>query len=239
MPEEAISAELELAPVPKLPRRRSKQEQREDSIARILDAAERLFITKGFHATRTEEIGAAAGLTKGALYFHFGEKTAVLLALLERVQSRVLDPLAWRLASGQGTPLDRLRDFLLQQARLAHEEPAMLLLPIIVSIEFADTDQEPGKRVRWGYQRTAELLAQVIEEGQAQGLFRRDMTPRQQASLILALNDGVMLEWWRSEPRTTGRSVVDAVYGLLMSGIRVVAAAPAETRPAQPMRNEK
>lgn len=219
----AASDEFPIAvgkPKPRPSKRRTKQEQRDESVARILNAAQELFITKGFNATRTEEIGARAGLTKGAVYFYFGEKTAVLLALLERVQTKVLEPLAQRLQHKHGTPVDRVREFLLQQARLARDDPGMLLLPIMVSIEFAGADDEPGRRVRWGYRRTAELLATVIEQGQSEGVFRRDLKPTQQASLILALNDGAMLEWWRSEPRSTGRDLVDSLYTVLMSGIR-------------------
>lgn len=129
--------------------RRTNQEYREESVARLLQAAEELFITRGFNATKVEEIGARAGLTKGAVYFYFGEKRAVLLALLQRVQERVLNPLATRLERGEVSPLDQVRDFLLQQARLANEEPAMLLLPVMVSIEFSGTGEEAEKRVRW------------------------------------------------------------------------------------------
>lgn len=211
---------------PSQPKRRTKQQQRADSTALLLAAAEELFITKGFHATKTEEIGARAGLTKGAVYFYFGEKVAVLLALLQRVQTRVIEPLSERLQRGEGSPLMRIREFLLQQARLANEEPAMLLLPIMVSIEFAGTGELPEKRVRWGYQRTAELLTQVLAEGQADGTFRTDIPARQQASLILALNDGAMLEWWRSEPRVVGCELVNSLYAVLVSGIHTATINP-------------
>ncbi len=203
-------------------KRRTKQEQREDSTERLLKAAEECFISKGYRATRTEEIGAKAGLTKGAVYFYFGEKSALLLLLLDRVQARVVTPLAERLKNAEGSPLERIRGFLLQQAKLAGEEPAMLLLPIIVTTEFAGSGELPERRVRSGYQRMTELLAQVIAEGQGSGVFRKDISATQQASLILALNDGAMLEWWRSEPRVVGRGLVDALYKVLMTGIKTL-----------------
>jgi AcrR family transcriptional regulator len=43
----------------------------------LLDAAQTLFSEKGFGATSTEEILAAAGVTRGALYHHFADKTAL------------------------------------------------------------------------------------------------------------------------------------------------------------------
>ena len=226
--------------MPTTQRRRTKQEQRDASIEKILASAEQLFITKGFHATTTEELGAHAGLTKGSVYFYFGDKNNVLLNLLEKVQARVLTPLIEKLEQGQGAPLERVREFLVHQARLAKEEPAMLLLPIMVSIEFAGTGELAEKRVKWGYRRTAELLAKVITEGQAAGVFRSDLGAEQQASMILALNDGTMLEWWRSDKQLAGRGLFDALYAVLLSGI--VQTPPAgrdKTTPAAPTSGAK
>ena len=203
--------------MPTTQKRRTKQEQRDASIEKILASAEQLFITKGFHATTTEELGAHAGLTKGSVYFYFGDKNNVLLNLLEKVQAKVLTPLIEKLERGSGSPLERVREFLVHQARLAKEEPAMLLLPIMVSIEFAGTGELAEKRVKWGYRRTAQLLVRVITEGQAAGVFRRDLGAEQQASMILALNDGTMLE--RSDRRIAGRGLFDALYAVLLSGI--------------------
>jgi AcrR family transcriptional regulator len=200
-------------------KRMTKQEQRDASIEKLLASAEQLFITKGFHATTTEELGAHAGLTKGSVYFYFGDKNTVLLNLLEKVQARVLSPLIEKLEAESLSPLARIREFLVHQARLAKDDPAMLLLPIMVSIEFAGTGDEAEKRVKWGYRRTAQLLAKVIADGQTSGVFRRDLEATQQASIILALNDGAMLEWWRSDRRFAGRGLFDALYAVLLSGI--------------------
>lgn len=211
-------------------KQRTKQQQRDASIERILVAAEQLFIAKGFHATTTEELGAKAGLTKGSVYFYFEDKNAVLLSLLERVQARVLTPLSEKLTAQNVPPLDRIREFLVHQANLAKDAPAMLLLPIMVSIEFAGTGELAEKRVKWGYRQTAQLLAHVIAEGQASGVFRTDLNAEQQASLILALNDGSMLEWWRSERKITGSGLVDALNAVLLSGIALPAAAEPNVR---------
>src|SRR5690606_33621083 len=134
---------------------RTKQEQRDASIEQILAAAEHLFIANGFHATTTEELCARAALTKGSVYFYFKDKNSVLLSLLERGQERVLVALSERLGADAVPPLARLRAFLVHQPNLAKDSPAMLLLPILVSVEFAGTDHVAEKRVKWGYRRTA------------------------------------------------------------------------------------
>jgi AcrR family transcriptional regulator len=57
----------------------------------LVDAAAELFGTAGYAATSVDEIVAAAGVTKGALYHHFTDKEALFRAVFERVQREVSD----------------------------------------------------------------------------------------------------------------------------------------------------
>jgi AcrR family transcriptional regulator len=53
--------------------------------ARILDAATRVFSTKGYHGTLVDEIALEAETSKGGVYFHFPNKQAIFLALLDKL----------------------------------------------------------------------------------------------------------------------------------------------------------
>jgi AcrR family transcriptional regulator len=57
---------------------------------RILAAAADLVAHKGFHAVSIAEIGAAAGITGSGIYRHFDSKSAVLVALFDRVIDELL-----------------------------------------------------------------------------------------------------------------------------------------------------
>lgn len=57
---------------------------------RILAAAADLVAHKGFHAVSIAEIGAAAGITGSGIYRHFESKSAVLVALFDRVIDELL-----------------------------------------------------------------------------------------------------------------------------------------------------
>lgn len=54
---------------------------------RILDAATRVFATKGYHGTLVDEIAAEADTSKGGVYFHFPNKQAIFLALFDRLSA--------------------------------------------------------------------------------------------------------------------------------------------------------
>lgn len=64
-------------------RRRSRAEQSEANRAAILQAARRVFVQSGFHATTVDAIAAEAGMTIGAIYSRFAGKADLFLALLD------------------------------------------------------------------------------------------------------------------------------------------------------------
>ena len=64
--------------------RLSRAERRARTRDDLVDAAERLFVTGGFHATSVDAVADAAGYTKGAVYSNFASKEDLFLAVYER-----------------------------------------------------------------------------------------------------------------------------------------------------------
>jgi AcrR family transcriptional regulator len=62
----------------------SERLSRQDRREAILDAAGEVFGTKGFDATRMDDVAGAAGIAKGLLYKHFDSKDALFEALIDR-----------------------------------------------------------------------------------------------------------------------------------------------------------
>ena len=63
----------------------------------ILDAATRVFATKGFHPTTIKDVAREAGLADGTIYIYFENKPALLLGIMDRLTTAVLqnvDPLS-------------------------------------------------------------------------------------------------------------------------------------------------
>lgn len=82
---------------------RNKAEQGEITTERLVSVARRLFAERGFARTSTEEIVAAAAVTRGALYHHFAGKEALFEAVFLRLQAEI----GQRIEAAAAAPGDR------------------------------------------------------------------------------------------------------------------------------------
>jgi AcrR family transcriptional regulator len=88
--------------------RRSQAERTSATRRALLDAARAAFAEHGFTGTGREQVAAAAGVTRGALYHHFGTKEGIFRAVVEELESGLAEQVA--AAAGQGSdPVDELR----------------------------------------------------------------------------------------------------------------------------------
>lgn len=85
--------------------RRTQAERREETRNQLIAAARELFAEKGFADTSTPEIVAAAGVTRGALYHHFPDKTALFAAVVEAEHARMAGAIE---TAGDAMPVDPL-----------------------------------------------------------------------------------------------------------------------------------
>jgi AcrR family transcriptional regulator len=93
----------------------------------VLDAAERLFLARGFLGASMDELGAAAGITGPGLYRHVASKDALLMAVLDRIWAD-LKP---AIATARDLPPDAALDVLLAaHLDLAVGQPGALVLLI-------------------------------------------------------------------------------------------------------------
>jgi AcrR family transcriptional regulator len=90
--------------------RRTQAERTESTRGALISAARRLFTERGYEEVGTEEIVRAAGVTRGALYHHFGGKAQLLEAVYERLEAESTERVA-RIVLGSDleSPLEAMR----------------------------------------------------------------------------------------------------------------------------------
>jgi TetR/AcrR family acrAB operon transcriptional repressor len=89
----------------------------------ILDAAEKLFVEQGVSRTTLQHIASAAGVTRGAIYWHFDDKGALFNAMMERVTLPLEAEMQTLDNAGSADPLDDLRNYVLAVLRRTVDDP--------------------------------------------------------------------------------------------------------------------
>jgi AcrR family transcriptional regulator len=81
--------------------RRTQTERSAATQQALLTAARRLWGERGYTAVSTPEIAQAAGVTRGAMYHQYADKTKLFLAVLEAVETDVIERLSVAVAAAQ------------------------------------------------------------------------------------------------------------------------------------------
>src|SRR5665213_1835425 len=87
------------------------ERRRQQTRQYLIQAAARVFAERGFHGASLDQVAAAAGITKGAVYSNFKNKEDLFLALLEANRDREMDALYATLEALDSLPEAQLPEF--------------------------------------------------------------------------------------------------------------------------------
>jgi AcrR family transcriptional regulator len=193
--------------------RRTQAERSEATRGALLAAARRLFAERGYDEVSAEQIVRAAGVTRGALYHHFGGKAELLDAVYEQLEREVTERIARVvLGSELESPLEAMRAgvgaFLDECAKPEVRQIALHDAPAVLGWE------------RWREVAAANGLG-LIEASLAAAIEAGELRPlpvRPTAHLLLgALDEAAMLTARCEDP--IDRAEATAVLGALLDGL--------------------
>lgn len=156
-------------------RRRREREARRNQ---ILDAAERVFLERGFDNVTVDDIAAAAEVAKGTLYLYFKNKEDLLLDLIHRRRRPILQAFGEAQADARNG-LDLVARLIRAQHRLLASDPdefKRLFLRHLVDgppPERTPAWEEHNKHIG----RIIRTYLNAIERGQQDGSIRKDLDP--------------------------------------------------------------
>ncbi len=147
--------------------RLTKAEQSQKTRRALLDTARVIFTTQGYAATATEEVVRRAGVTRGALYYHFRDKAALFEAVFDEVGQEYMAALRADIMSVEG---DAWRRLMLGVERFLDR----LLDPSVRRIMYIDgpavLDWSSSERRR---EPAFALLRDIFEPLMAEGIIER------------------------------------------------------------------
>ena len=143
-----------------------------DTRIRILDIAQDAILAKGFNMTSIEEIVAEAGITKGGFFYHFPDKNALALALIERhivTEDGIFDSIFARADELADDPLQRALIALKLLAELFEDLPNGHPGCIMATLAYQDRlfdarVHAANKRGALGWRRRFDAMFSDIEE---------------------------------------------------------------------------
>ncbi|EKF74944.1 transcriptional regulator TtgR [Alcanivorax hongdengensis A-11-3] len=176
--------------------RRTKAEAQETR-AQILDAAEQVFYRKGVLSASLNDIASEAGVTRGAIYWHFKNKHDVFMAMADR-RRLPMEALAQRGEdSNEPDPLGRLREFmvyLLQQvARDPHQRRVFEIM--FQKCEFTGENEALLVRQREACREAVQGLSTTFRNAVARGQLPLNLDIGKAVTLFHSLLTGLVMYW--------------------------------------------
>lgn len=160
----------------------------------ILDAALAVFATHGYQSGSLDDIAQRVGITKPALRYYYPSKAALFAAVLERRDSRAA-AISRIAKEEEEDPVEALRGII----RLAAHNmtaPGDIALHTIVSAEAAVGEDHPASDfIRRRYTSLLQLLERILQRCSKQGLLEAHVEPARAARSIVAMWDGLPLQW--------------------------------------------
>lgn len=164
---------------------------------RILDMAEREFQRRGVSRTSLEQIAAAAGVTRGAVYWHFRNKADLFNAMMNRVTLPLEEEI---LRSGERTlddPLAQIRGSYLAALRATVGDPkARRVFEIaLFKVEHGNALRGVRERRLSGLRNRVDNVERGFRRAARLGLLSSTLPPRTAAMGMESLIDGLITNW--------------------------------------------
>lgn len=176
---------------------RKTKQQALETRQHILDVALRLFSQQGVSSTSLAEIAKAAGVTRGAIYWHFKNKSDLFSEIWQLSESSICCLESEYQAKFPGDPLSVLREILVYilEATVVEERRRLMMEIIFHKCEFvgemAVVQQAQRDLCLESYERIEAALNDCISAGQ----LPADLITRRAAILMRSYVSGIVENW--------------------------------------------
>ena len=187
----------------------------------LLQAAAQVFAQRGFHAATLDEVAAAAGFTKGAVYSNFKNKDDLFLALLEDAYTRELTALKETIADSDIPPEARIGDFVALVGGELDRVPNMGALYLEFHL-YALRNPAARARLNELEQEDIRAIAEILEAERVERDIDFDEPAERTARIIVALFRGISM-MRTANPEVAGEELLEAAIAFVVraQGIEV------------------
>jgi TetR/AcrR family transcriptional regulator, cholesterol catabolism regulator len=180
----------------------------------LLQQATHLFATKGYDATSIQDVVDLADATKGAFYYHFDSKDDLLFEIHHKFITYELEH-AEQIVNQDAPARETLRALIINLVE------SIVLFQPEVTIFFRDMHRlspEKYQTIKAVRDRYEAYFRRVIEQGQAEGEFRTDVSPKIQTLALFGMCNWTY-KWYRGGGPESSRQIGKDLAALLLGGM--------------------
>jgi TetR/AcrR family acrAB operon transcriptional repressor len=199
---------------------RRTQEDAELTRQSLLEAALKVFSRQGYAETRLEDIADAAGVTRGAIYHHFGSKKELFQELVEEASQNSNRAIQEAIQAG-GTFLEIARRVLVFSVQLLEKDSQFRGVMALLTLNSGGSAELAAVREQ-RVQMSMELVRQVsgfFRMGLEQGAVRADLDPDVAAAAFLSYQNGLVLMYLMA-PETIQVDQAEGLADVFVRGIQ-------------------
>jgi len=181
----------------------------------ILRAATRVFARNGYFNSKVADIARAAGVADGTVYLYFKSKEEILHSIFDRsVDEAVAD--GRKQLEKLDDPREKLRRIaLLHLERLGADRD----LAVVFQVELRGSTKFMEEFSAAGFAEYLGLIRTTFEEGQAAGVFRKELNSKVMAKILFGALDEMATNWIISKRRYQLAPMADQVLDIFLNGV--------------------
>ena len=183
----------------------------------LTEIAINCFARWGFQGSSIDRIATMAGVSKGAVYYHFRDKEDLLA---EAVSDRIREFEARVTGACKGVDpagaLRRIAEVCIEHAR-SNDHPRFIITLMSETIE---TNETVSAALKAMMRRFRAFLAQLISRGQEQGLFRNDADPESVAAGYTSAVLGAEIQFYQDPENFPFELSLDSYLDRLIGDLR-------------------
>ncbi len=186
----------------------------------LLKSALSVFSQKGYTAATLEDVAKSAGVTRGAIYWHFGSKAELYVELMQAYSSRGNQIVQAAAAEGGGL-VEILRRVFIRLLEAVETDPA-LRAAMEISLFKTERSEELFAAQQQSLESSRALVASLAETlrlGAAAGDLRQDVNPEDLARAFLAFQNGIIYLWLQDPAAFSLKSSAPSLAEIYLQGI--------------------
>lgn len=178
-------------------------------------AAVQLFSEYGYHAAPLRDIARIAGIQAASIYYHYANKEALLVEIMETYML-LLNSRLERILQEQLLPLPRLHEAIANHIRLHTSYKSEFF---IIDTEIRALEGENRTHILALRDHYEALLQEILRDGMEQGVFRRTDIKVSSYAIIAMCTE--VATWFRPDGRLTVQQVIDMYSSMTTQGLLI------------------